>query len=168
MNRRAGTLALAVLSLGGLAGSFVRAEAPSAIPPPGLVDDIRGVWMIMEEVAVDIAGCGHEGELCGRIVWLRAPRDAAGQPKRDEMNPLEVLQTRPLCGLTVLQGLRPTGPYAWGGGTFYDPRDGGTYRIRLTLGTADALVARVYVGVPLFGKSQLLVRVNRLTDDGWC
>lgn len=161
-------LALAALSLGTIVGANVSAQAPSAIPPPGLGDDIRGVWMIMEEVAVEVAECDSDGRLCGRIVWLQAPRDAAGQPKRDEMNPLEALQTRPLCGLTVLQGLRPTGPYSWGGGTFYDPRDGGTYRIRMTLGAGDALIARVYIGVPLFGRSQRLVRVNRLTDDGWC
>jgi len=51
---------------------------------------------------------------------------------------------------------------------FYDPRDGGTYRIRMTLGEGDELIARVYVGAPLFGWTQRLIRVNRLTDDGWC
>lgn len=38
--------------------------------------DIQGVWMIEDEVAIEIAECAGDS-LCGRIVWLKAPRDAA-------------------------------------------------------------------------------------------
>ena len=41
--------------------------------------DPQGVWMIEDEVALAVARCGT-GSLCGRVVWLRTPRDEAGRP----------------------------------------------------------------------------------------
>jgi hypothetical protein len=35
--------------------------------------------MIEDEVALAVADCGG-GSLCGRVVWLRTPRDEAGRP----------------------------------------------------------------------------------------
>jgi hypothetical protein len=85
--------------------------------------DIRGTWMIEDEVAVEIADCAG-GSLCGRIVWLKTPHDAAGQLKRDLMNPDAALRKHLVCGLTVIEGLTPAGPAKWEAGSFYDPRDG--------------------------------------------
>ena len=47
--------------------------------------DPYGVWMIENEVAFEISDCC--GLLCGRIVYLRLPRDAAGELKREQENP---------------------------------------------------------------------------------
>jgi uncharacterized protein (DUF2147 family) len=125
--------------------------------------------MIEDEVALAIAGCG-EGSLCGRIVWLRTPRDEAGSPKRDGMNPDAALRDRPLCGLTVLDGLLPVpdDPARWNAGSFYDPRDGRGYGLAATLVSADVLVARVYIGMPFFGVNQTLLRTERASGGGWC
>ena len=75
---------------------------------------------------------------------------------------------RPLCGLTVLQGLQPAGLDHWNSGSLYNPDDGQTYRISAELRSADVFVARVYLGVPLFGETKTLLRVPRLRSEGWC
>ncbi len=85
-------------------------------------------------------------------------------------NPDAALRGRPLCGLTVLDDLLPVpgDPGRWGAGSFYDPRIGRGYGPAATLVSADVLVARVYVGTPLFGKNQTLLRVQRASGEGWC
>ena len=130
---------------------------------------VQGVWMIEDEVAIAVARCGGDS-LCGRIVWLRTARDDAGGPKRDAMNPDAALRDRPLCGLTVLDGLLPVpgNPRKWDAGSFYDARSGLSYGLLATRRSADVLVARVYIGMPIFGKNQTLLRVPRASGEGWC
>ncbi|PHK93814.1 hypothetical protein CR162_16205 [Pseudoroseomonas rhizosphaerae] len=125
-----------------------------------------GVWLIDEKAAVQIFDCSSQ--LCGRILWMLTPRDPQGQINRDRHNPDPALRQRPLCGLTVLWGLRPAGPDRWGGGWFYNPDDGKTYRVSAELRSADLIVARIYVGIPLFGETKTLVRVAHGTSEGWC
>ena len=131
--------------------------------------DPQGVWMIESEVALAFSDFGG-GLLCGRVVWLRTPRDDAGLPKRDTMNPDAALRDRPLCGVTVLDGLLPVPdePGRWAAGSFYDPRDGRTYGLAATHVSADVLVARVYLGMPFLGVNQTLLRIERASGEGWC
>ena len=42
--------------------------------------------------------------------WLSRPRTPAGQPDVDRLNPDPGLRPRPLCGLTIIWGLRDIGP----------------------------------------------------------
>ena len=126
----------------------------------------QGVWLIDGKVAVQIFTC--EGLLCGRILWLRMPRDPQGQFVRDKKNPDPALRRRPLCGLTILWGLRASGPDRWDDGWFYNPDDGTTYNISARLTSPDVITARVYVGFPLFGRTKILTRVAHGTTDGWC
>jgi uncharacterized protein (DUF2147 family) len=131
-----------------------------------------GAWFIDGTgVAVQIFDCS--GLLCGRIIWLEKARDTAGRLARDNRNPDPVFRQRPLCGLTVIQGLQPAGLQPagldhWNSGSLYNPDDGKTYRISAELRSADRLVARVYLGVPLFGETKTLLRVPRLRSEGWC
>ncbi|HTR17470.1 MAG TPA: DUF2147 domain-containing protein [Acetobacteraceae bacterium] len=118
------------------------------------------------KAAVRIFDCG--GGLCGQIVWLHHPRDPAGQLVRDKKNPDPALQQRPLCGQTIIWGLQPADPDHWKGGWLYNPDDGKTYRIRGALRSADTMVVRIYLGIPFFGESWTLLRVPRLSSEGWC
>jgi uncharacterized protein (DUF2147 family) len=126
----------------------------------------QGVWLIDAKAAVQIFGC--QGLLCGRILWMTIPRDPQGQLNRDKKNPDPALRQRRLCGLTILWGLRPTGPDRWEGGWFYNPNDGKTYRASAQLRSADVIIARIYLGIPLFGETKILSRVPHGTSEGWC
>ncbi len=137
-----------------------------AVPAKTLAGDPLGVWMIENEVALEILECN--GLLCGRIVYLRIPRDETGELKREQENPRAGLRPRLICGMTVLEDLRPAGPDNWDLGRFYDPRDGGRYSIAMKLISHNVIVARIYSGNRLNGQSQTLLRVPRLKSVGWC
>jgi len=126
----------------------------------------QGEWLIDGRAAVQVYDCA--GLMCGRIVWLHVPRDALGRLDRDKNNPAKALRQRELCGLTIIWNLRPDGPNRWRDGWFYNPDDGVTYRLSARLEAADLMVARIYVLIPLIGKTKTLVRVPLETTDGWC
>lgn len=119
------------------------------------------VWLMDSKVAVQMFDCDD-------LVWLVTPRNAQGVLSSDRRNPDIALRQRPLCGLTVLWALHPKGDDRWEGGWFYNPYDGKTYRVSAKLTSADLIVARVYVGIPVFGKTKTLQRVARGTVEGWC
>jgi uncharacterized protein (DUF2147 family) len=139
------------------------------LPAPGTAAEAalpQGVWLIDGKVAVEIFDC--ERLLCGRILWLRIPRDPQGKFVTDKKNPDPALRERRLCGLTILWGLRSTGPDRWADGWFYNPDDGRTYSISAKLESPDVIAARIYVGFPLFGETKTLLRVVHGTSGGWC
>ena len=108
---------------------------------------------------VEIALCGEK--LCGRIIWLKEPLDDQGKPKFDANNPDTALQSRPILGLALLANFVPDGePNVWNNGTIYNPEDGEIYSCTLTLLDDKTLKVRGYVGLPLFGKTQIWTRVN--------
>jgi uncharacterized protein (DUF2147 family) len=125
-----------------------------------------GTWLLANRVAVQVFECSSQ--LCGKIVWLVRPRTAAGQPDVDHLNPDPELRQRPLCGLTIIWGLQPEGPGRWSNGSLYDPQDGNTYDFTAELVTPDRISARVYRGVPLFGRTEILIRDPELSFDGRC
>jgi uncharacterized protein (DUF2147 family) len=126
----------------------------------------EGVWLIDSKVAVQIFDC--RGQLCGRVVWLRKPRDPAGGPVRDLKNPDPALRQRLVCGLTIFWAVQRSGPNEWKSGWFYNPDDGKTYSITAKFQSPDTIVARIFLGVPLVGTTKTLMRVPRLTSEGWC
>ena len=54
------------------------------------------------------------------------------------------------------------------GGSIYDTTDGNTYRLNATLNPDGTLHARIFRGVPLFGKTEILRRVKAGSQPGWC
>lgn len=153
--------AYVVVLIIGLASFAVPGTAVSAVFSPA------GAWLIGGTgAAVQIFDCN--GRLCGQIAWLRVARDNLGRLSRDGNNPNPAFRQRPLCGLTVLQGLKPAGPDRWNGGSLYNPDDGKTYSVSAELRSADVFVARIYLGVPLFGETKTLLRIPRLNSEGWC
>jgi len=103
-----------------LAGVLV-AGAASAAPQP-----VTGRWLTPEGKAiVEVAPCGQQ--LCGRIAKVLKPRP--GGPAVDSNNPDQRLRTRPIEGISILNGFAPADD-RWKG-RIYDPESGRTYRSEL-------------------------------------
>lgn len=128
----------AILALG-LGAGLAAAEAPSGDPAFGL-------WLTANGRAiVEIGSCDGGDAACGRIVWT------AGQGGT--------------CGRGMLAGLVRAAPGRWTGGTLTDPRDGTRYSAEIRA-EGDSLTLRGYVGLPLFGRSQIWTRAA--DDRGGC
>jgi len=70
------------------------------------------------------------------------------------------LRNMPVVGMTILRGLRRN-PGGYGNGTILDPDEGRTYSCTATLiDGGRRLEVRGYIGLPLFGRSQVWVRAN--------
>lgn len=144
-----------LLSVGAVAAATIAlASAATAQPlPPGPpADGYSGVWFDDKgEGAVEIAPCA--GQLCGRIVWLKAPLDKAGRPLTDGNNPDARQRTRPICGLPVLGELKRQRSGIWDEGWIYDPRQGKQFSVELTLRARDALQVMGYMGVKFLSET---------------
>jgi uncharacterized protein (DUF2147 family) len=126
----------------------------------------EGTWMFANRVALQVFECS--GQLCGRIVWLLRPRTPTGRPDLDTLNPDPSLRQRHLCSLTIIWGLQPDAPGHWRGGWLYDPQDGLTYDVNVELTSPTTMSARIYRGITLFGRTEILTRDPQLTFDGRC
>ncbi len=124
--------------------------ACGAMPGPARAAVPEGVWLFADKLAIRAFDCG--GLLCGQVVWLRNP----------------ALRTGAMCGRTVIWGLRPADPRRWSGGWLYDPENGKTYDLSAELTSADAITARVYAGLAIFGKTEVLRRIPSRSLEGWC
>jgi uncharacterized protein (DUF2147 family) len=138
--------------------TVVPLPASSAVP--------AGTWMFANRVALQIFDCS--GLLCGKIVWLLRPDNPAGQPDLDYRNPDPALRRRHLCGLTIIWGMEPNGQDRWSNGWLYDPKDGIIYNVTAELTSPSIITARVYHGIPLLGRTEILVRDPPLRPDGRC
>jgi uncharacterized protein (DUF2147 family) len=109
-----------------------------------------GTWLVAGRVAFDIFPC--RDALCGKITWLRNP----------------ALRTPEMCGRTIVWGLTSDGPSQWNGGWFFDPESGATYNVSAHLDTIDRMSARIYRGMPIFGRTEILTRIPASSLPGWC
>ena len=116
-----------------------------------------GVWEAGES-HIEIYECGDL--LCGRVVALDEPLDEEGEPHVDLNNPDPALRTRPIMGMDLIAGFSRKSDRKWVDGAIYDPRDGKTYKSRLTLQKDGTLEVRGYVGVALFGKTVVWTRIE--------
>ncbi len=121
---------------------------------------VIGTWATEEGKShVEITPCGEK--LCGSVIWLKEPLDEQGEPKHDANNPNTALQSRRILGLPLLVNFA-AGDEAdvWENGSIYNPEDGELYSCTMTLLDSNTLKVRGYVGLPLFGKTQVWTRVN--------
>lgn len=113
------------------------ASAASTITP-------LGEWLTASgHGVIKISPCGSS--LCGRIVGI--------DRKPTEPMPTDVYG-RPQCGLTIITGERPDTDGTWLG-QVTDPRDGDSYHAELWLDAQGDLHLRGYIGIPLFGSTQV-------------
>jgi uncharacterized protein (DUF2147 family) len=128
----------------------------SASSQPG---EIFGVWVTDDgRGAVRIAACGTS--VCGRVTWLRDMKRRDGGPMVDVNNPDRAKQSRPICGLQVIGGLRRQADRTWDEGWIYDPKVGKTYKVALSLKDAGTLTVYGYV-TKMLGRSHYWTRAPR-------
>jgi uncharacterized protein (DUF2147 family) len=109
---------------------------------------VDGTWII-KDLVLHIFDC--QRSVCGRIVWIK---DAARRPSQ--------------CGRTIVWGLEAKGSNEWAEGSILDPDDGETYRLSATYEPDGTLHARIFKGMPLFGKTEILKRVDVQKLTGLC
>lgn len=107
----------------------------------------------------DAARSGADAPLCGKVVRVLANRSMSA-PGSD----MQAADTRPTMGMTLLTGLLPSGSdYK---GEIYNRENAKTYSTRLTPAEPDQLLVRAYVGIPLFGKTQVWRRPSPAQGGG--
>jgi uncharacterized protein (DUF2147 family) len=119
--------------------------------PQARARDIRstnGAWII-RDLVIEISNC--QNAVCGKIMWLR---DAERRPDQ--------------CGRLIIWGLLPDDNKHWSQGTILDPDNGKSYRLSATLEPNGTLNARIFSGMPLFGRTEILRRVDPHTLPGKC
>jgi len=129
-------------------------------------DVILGKWWNEEKTAqIEIYKDG--GTYSGKIVWLNDPlypaddpKGMAGKPKVDRENADPAKQNRPVLGMMMVWGFLPAGENHWDKGFIYDPKNGKTYKCKMTLKPDDVLDVRGFIGVSLLGRTTTWTRVK--------
>jgi len=128
----------------------LRANDPKA-------DAILGVWKNGEGTGlVQIYKKGDK--YFGKIVWLKVPNNEDGSPRTDMNNPDESLRQRLLKGLENLRDFVYKGNNTWEDGKIYEPKSGNDYSCNLKLVDENTLEVRGYIGVSLFGRTDVWKR----------
>ncbi len=129
----------------------------SALAPAHAADPL-GTWSTQGAKAqVRIVNCS--GGLCGAIVALSEPNDAAGKPKADINNEDKGKRSRPIIGVQILLGMKPGGANRWDG-QVYNAEDGKTYSGNITLQNANTLQLQGCALGGMICRSQTWTRVN--------
>jgi uncharacterized protein (DUF2147 family) len=119
---------------------------------------IAGTWLNQEKTAkIEIYQQGKK--FFGKTVWLKEPNEN-GKPKTDNKNPDKARHNDPIIGLIMLKDFEFDGKSTWEGGTIYDARSGKTYYCYLTLQADNTLKVRGYVGISLFGQTNIWTKTN--------
>lgn len=125
---------------------------------PKVQNKIIGLWEVGSGKArVKIVSYGEK--FAGRLVWLKEPTYPDGTVKVDKNNQDESKRTVPLLGYTNLIGFVDKGNGKYEEGTIYDPENGNTYNCVITMTDDNTLEVRGYIGVSLFGRTDLWKRV---------
>ncbi len=121
-------------------------------------DDILGTWL-------NASGLGRiqiykEGDrFFGKIIWLKEPNGANGNPKLDINNPDPKEKSKPLIGAIVLRNFI-FDKDEWNSGRIYDPQNGKDYKCYLRLKDPNTLSLRGYIGISLLGRTEVWTRVK--------
>jgi uncharacterized protein (DUF2147 family) len=122
-------------------------------------DKIIGLWQTGSgKGRVQITKYGNK--FSGKIVWLRDPNDAKGNPKLDSKNPDLNRQKNTTIGITNLLGFTYEGNSEYDNGTVYDPENGKTYKCIMTLENINSLNVRGYIGFSFIGRTDVWTRVK--------
>jgi uncharacterized protein (DUF2147 family) len=121
--------------------------------------DPLGTWHTEEAKAtVRIAPCGPA--LCGTIIALKEPNDATGKPKTDQNNADTGLRSRPVIGVLIVLGMKPSGTANKWSGQVYNAEDGKTYTGNITLQDANTIKLEGCILGGLVCKAQTWTRAS--------
>lgn len=121
-------------------------------------NEILGTWYNTEKSAqIEIVKTGSEYH--GKIIRLENEKDYSSPPL-DSKNENEKLRTRPIKGLTILQGLKYSGGI-WKDGKIYDPNSGKTYSCEVKLTNPSVLEVKGYIGFSWVGRTVEWTKVKK-------
>jgi uncharacterized protein (DUF2147 family) len=123
------------------------------VTAPAHAEGVLGQWLTPVGATAEVYRCN--ANVCVKLVALT--KDA---PSRiDSNNPNASLRKRSLCGLQMGGGFHLTGGTQADGGWLYDPKVGKTYSGSM-VSDGDSLKLRGYIGIKLFGRSEVWKRVH--------
>lgn len=121
--------------------------------PVGLwknIDDVTGKPKALIRITE------HKGELQGRLEKLYIPANKDQDPVCDKCSGAQ--KDQPVLGMVFMSGLKKDGD-EYTGGEIIDPDNGKVYKSKMQLiDGGRKLKVRGYIGVPMFGRSQVWVR----------
>ncbi|MFT5125422.1 MAG: hypothetical protein ACI9TH_002152 [Kiritimatiellia bacterium] len=99
----------------------------------------------------------------GKIATLKKPltpegEPNAGKPKIDHKNPDTAKRDDPIIGLQIIKNFSQASETEWTGGTIYDPKNGETYKCKITKQKDGGLKVRGFIGVSLIGRTTIWTR----------
>jgi uncharacterized protein (DUF2147 family) len=118
---------------------------------------VDGKWLTGDGdgwIEVRRKGKGLSGVVAG------SPNDDPDEDRFDEKNPDRALRKRLLKGVELFSDFEYEGDGRWSGGTIYDPNSGKTYSCTVTLEDENTLKVRGYIGISLFGRTDIWTRVQ--------
>jgi len=117
-----------------------------------LAADAKGDWVRPNGASkIRISSCGSA--LCGKLIWLREPRN-------DTQNPDASKRSRPLLGVQIVQSMQPTSKDNQWKGKVYNAEDGKTYTGFIELTSANKLKLEGCVMGGLICKGETWSRAN--------
>jgi len=124
----------------------------TASPTLSLAADAKGDWVRPNGASkIRISTCGSA--LCGKLIWLRAPRN-------DSQNPDASKRDRPLVGVQIVRSMKPTSKNNQWKGKVYNAEDGKTYTGFIELTSANKLKLEGCVMGGLICKGETWTRAN--------
>jgi uncharacterized protein (DUF2147 family) len=124
----------------------------------GPAHGVQGMWETVDDKTHKPRGVVHiykeHGLFFGKIASSFDPKEA-----REVCRPCSgALHNKPIVGLVILRDMRQNGN-EFSGGTIVDPETGEVYRCKMTLeDNGSKLTVRGYVGMSLFGRTQVWTR----------
>ena len=114
---------------------------------------LNGRWLTESgNFEVDIGPCNDA--LCGVVTKVLANKSMSAPGTE-----MPVTDTSRLVGMVILSDFKPSSNMEWNGKIF-NRENGKTYSAVISMPASDQLVIRSYVGLPLFGKTQVWRRVG--------
>lgn len=92
----------------------------------------------------------------GKVVWLKEPNTKEGKPKTDIYNQAEELQSRPIMGITIFEGLLYNASKNRWEGEIYDPANGDSFKCVAWFDGGNELKIKGYVGSEWMGLSRII------------